>query len=124
MYHVRRFSFVNVCAMLICFSLCTCADGVSMCVFGCKKVVRVCKSIVRHKAARGKKKEAKISALRTTSLAISAGLHTNAAYIINSIQRSNSFVIYLFDLLGNILQTAADIPVFFLTLRLFIFCSR
>jgi hypothetical protein len=39
----------------------------------------------------------------------------------NSIQRSNSFVIYLFDLLGNILQTAADIPVFFLTLRLFIF---
>jgi hypothetical protein len=42
----------------------------------------------------------------------------------NSIQRSNSFVIYLFDLLGNILQTAAYIPVFFLTLRLLFFAAE
>lgn len=54
MYHVRRFSFVNVCAMLICFSLCTCA---SECVW-MQKVVRVCQSIVRqaHKAAASGKK--------------------------------------------------------------------
>jgi hypothetical protein len=41
----------------------------------------------------------------------------------NSIQRSNSFVIYLFDLQGNILQTAADIPVFFLALQRLFFAA-